>query len=367
MWINFYDTVNNLSGYKDLKGDIKIAPRFTQVSADSFYNINAVTEEIDGSLISYYLLKNGRKIGKDSVYMFDFTFDCESERKILFNNKKNDRVGFFDSAGNVIIPAIYNYANSFYHGLAVARKNAKRKCWDGGKDTVHCEHLGWEGGELVLINEKNEILADSLNEDLGYINWYSLKQNAVVDTAIYISIKGRNSITYSFIDYEKEFRKWFADTFLISLKQGDSNGINQLLFSEITLWDSEDGWVSLEKEKYVKKFPFVLSWQKFHVNKLKTLSIISEDLNQFIYEEKLYRRFFNACGIHNRELFPLFHLTLTYYKKRKTPLKTPPPPWKTGGKIKFSDFDKKYEISYQENFEFLRTESGYKVLSVSVN
>src|SRR5688572_25077080 len=139
---------SELSGYRDLKGNIKQPAKFGGFTrADSFHHIIAVTETIDRSYKSYYLLKDGRKIGQDSVFVLDFTFDCESEGKIIFKDRKKDRVGFLDKNGSAIIPAIYNYVSPFRNGIAIAHRNAKRKCLEKNGDTTRCEHLGWEGGE----------------------------------------------------------------------------------------------------------------------------------------------------------------------------------------------------------------------------
>ncbi len=178
IWIRFYDTATDLSGYKDLNGKIQIPAKYNNFTrADTFHNIIAVKEQMDSSNEEYYLLKDGRQVGQDSVFMFDFTYDCESEGKIIFNDKKKNRVGFFDKNGVVIIPAIYNAATPFCNGLAIALKNAKRSCWGENEDTLNCDHLGWKGGETVIINDKNEILVDSLKEYPTNINWYSLKIN----------------------------------------------------------------------------------------------------------------------------------------------------------------------------------------------
>jgi hypothetical protein len=73
--------------------------------------------------------------------------------------------------------------------------NAKRTCWDEKEDTLNCEHLAWKGGIQVLINDKNEILADSLHNLPDNINWYSLKTNqADLDTSIWFTIKGKMGI-----------------------------------------------------------------------------------------------------------------------------------------------------------------------------
>lgn len=167
-WIRFHDTINRLSGYQDLNGNIKIPAKFKNFTrADTFYNIMAVAEQVDSFWNEYYLLKNGRKVGQDSVFKFDFEYDCESEGKILFKDYKTNRVGFFDKNGIAIIPAIYNAASPFRNGLAVAIKNAKPEYW--------ADHQIWSGGEIVIINDKNEVLMDCVKEDLRNLNWYSLK------------------------------------------------------------------------------------------------------------------------------------------------------------------------------------------------
>ena len=351
VWIRFYDTTTERSGYKDLKGNIKIPAKFEGTRADSFYNIIAVNEKVGNSYQSYYLLKDGRKVGQDSVFMFDFTFDCESEGKIIFRDGRKDRVGFFDKNGVAIIPAIYNYVSSFRNGLAIAHRNAKRSCWEKGGDTTNCEHLDWEGGESILINEKNEILADSLNINLNNINWYSKKINdPSIDTSIYVSIKGKNNITYSFVDYEKEFKKWFKTVFLPSLNQ--ENTLKNLLFDEITYWSGGKGWIGIEKEEFLKMFPKGFLPARFETNKMKEISMSQDMFNGLIYDKELYWKYLNSCGEHNNDRFPLFSIWITYYKKRAKPLENIS-----------SDFLKEYEIDYQELFEFLRTEQGYKLLS----
>ncbi|MEJ7821660.1 MAG: WG repeat-containing protein [Chitinophagaceae bacterium] len=357
VWVRFYDTTKEQSGYKDLKGNIKIPAKFEAFTrADTFHYIIAVNEKVDSSYKSYYLLKNGKKVGQDSVFMFDFTVDCESEGKIIFYDSKRDRVGFFDKNGAAIIPAIYNYASPFRNGLAIAHRNAKRKCWEEGGDTTKCEHLGWEGGETILINEKNEILADTVNLNLSNIDWYSKKVNdASIDTNIYVSIKGRNNPTYSFVDFEKEFNKWYYKSFLTGINSKNHSSLQNLLFFEVTFWSNKNGWTSLESKEFVKAFPTALFSTRFQPNKLKEISLSQDSFNELIFDKDIYKKYLNSCGAPNKEKFPLFNVLITYYKKRIKPI----------GNIQ-SDFFKKYEIDYQEQFDFLRTEQGYRLLSASL-
>ena len=47
-------------------------------------------------------------VGKDSVYIFDNTPDCENEGFIRFRDHKTDKAGMFNRNGNIVIPAEYN-------------------------------------------------------------------------------------------------------------------------------------------------------------------------------------------------------------------------------------------------------------------
>ncbi len=354
VWVRFYDTKKNNSGYKDLKGKIKIPAKFEEVTrADTFYNIIAVMEAVD--LKTYYLLKDGREVGHDSVFMYDFTFDCESEGKIIFSDRKKDRVGFFDKNGVAIIGAIYNYVSPFRNSLAVAHRNARRKCWEEGVATTKCEHLGWEGGETILINEKNEILADSLNLDLSSINWYSKRiDDSSIDTSIYVSIKGKNGLTYWFVDYDKEFKKWFFTTFIQTLK--NNGNLQSLIFDEVTYLSRRGGWTSLRKNTYLKTFPAALTTKRFEPSKFKELSISQEIFNEHIFEKSMYKKYLNSCGESNKDRYPLYNVTITYIKHRQKPQ----------SKAAAVEAHGIYETDYQEHFKFLRTENGYRLLKVLI-
>lgn len=360
VWVRYIDTTTQRSGYRDLNGVTKIPALFEGFTrADTFHNIIAVNETTGGSYQSYYLLKDGRKVGQDSVYVFDFTFDCESEGKILYRDRKKDRVGFLDSNGVAIIPAVYNYATSFRNGIALALRNAGKVCLDGREEETDCEHWGWQGGETILINEKNEVLADSLSVDTYDLNWYSLRINdPTVDTSLFVSIPGRNGTVYSFMDYAREFRQWFTTVLVPSL---ENHKFRQHLFTEITYWTDEDGWVCLDKEAFTKTFPKVLTEERFQETALKKISMSSGLFNYLIYDKPLYKKYMGACGEPNADRFPLFNVTLSYHKKRETPL----PPDVLNDK-NVPQFYKAYEHDYQEHFEFLRTEEGYKLLGVSV-
>lgn len=349
-WIRFCDSTQ-LCGYKDLQGNIKVPSLYSNFmsSPDTFYNIVAVSEKRK----TYYLLKNGNKVARDSVYAFDWEFDCEQEGKIRFKNYKINRVGFLDKNGRPIIPAMYNYASPFRNGLSVVLSGASLKCMDDVEDTTHCEHYGWVGGANFLINEKNEILIDSIDFGYSNINWYSLRMNMPnVDSTLYFTVTGRHGITYSFVDYNKEFTHWFYNVFLHSLTQ-DAN-VKEHLFEEVRTWIEGPGWVSYDKNVFLDQFPSALTSQRFQTNALKKISTGQTHFNQFIFDTPIFRKFYNACGYQD-DLFPVYNVIVNYNKLGQ-PSHTPD----NEGNIK-----PLHIIDYQEHFEFLRTENGYRLISAT--
>lgn len=318
-------------------------------SPDTFYNIVAVSEKTK----QYYLLKNGKKVGVDSVYAFDWDYDCEQEGKIRFKDHKLNRVGFLDKNGFPVIPAMYNYASPFRNGMSLVCYGASLRCMDEVEDTTNCEHYGWVGGMNLLINEKNEILIDSLDLSYRNLNWHSLKMNIPnLDTNLYFSVTGRYGITYSFVDYNKEFTQWFYDVFISSLRQ--EGNVRDHLFEEVTTWIKGKGWVNQNKTSFLDQFPFALTAQRFQTNILKKISIGQTDLNQFIFDTPIFRKFYNTCGYQN-EKFPVYKVIVNY-KKLRQPSPTPD---------KEGNVKSLLVLDYQELFEFLRTENGYQLISAS--
>jgi hypothetical protein len=361
-WNRFKDAKTGLYGYKDLHGVIKVSAKYEILPPRNTFDIIAVREEIDSSYNSYYLLRNGKTVAADSVYIFDFTFDCENEGKIRFVNRAG-KVGFLNKEGKVIIPAIYNYATPFYNGVSVALKNAKRKCW-GKDDSVNCEHYSYVGGERNLINDKNEILVANFKSDSGSLNWYSMLINATsIDSSICISVKGINNNVYSFVDYEKEFSRWLHTKFLPGLD--NRTEFKNFVFQEVTFWSQKgQKWVSVDKDKFISIYKSSTLKKCFEMNYLKELNVFPDDLNWYTYTKKIYTKFYNACGYPNSKKYPLFNAVISYYKKRDKSLTDTSIAEKIA-KPK-SKFFLEYELDYQQDLLFIRTEKGYKLLEVSL-
>ncbi|WP_374948851.1 WG repeat-containing protein [Mucilaginibacter sp.] len=334
-WYRFIDTKTNLTGYKDATGKIKVSAKFGPLTrASVFRNIIAIDEEVsERNFANYYLLKTGKKVGVDSTYIWDFTFPFENEEKIIFRDKKTDRVGFFDKNGIIAIPAVYNDAMPFHNGLALVIRNAKRICWEGGEATKSnpCEHWSWKG-VTSIINAKNDILVDSLDLDsIPLINWYSLKiGDNPLDNSLYINLKGVNGRVYSFVDYKREFQQWFSSKFL-TIK--NAKQLRQCCFKVFS--------AQINRRKYNDRqmlssdFAMVSNYlNKIKNNRLQS-DTESDDLYSDVYGKKGFEMFYNDIGEHDRFKYPAF---VVYVGNKKN--------------------------LNEESFRFLRTDYGYKLISM---
>lgn len=222
-WYRYYNQDSTKIGFKDQNGQVKIPPKFEPYPIDSvFDNVTVVTEiKSDSSYTSYYLNKNNKIFGRDSVYIYDFTFPKESQGKIHFREPKSYKAGFFDLDGNIVIPPIYDEVTPFHNGLSLVLYGARLQCIDEDvQDIKDCEHVVWKGGKQYMINAKNErIFEVPKQKDYSYtIDYSMLKVNENVDQDVYTSYIGKDGNTYSFYSPEKDFRKWLADVFLKDFK-----------------------------------------------------------------------------------------------------------------------------------------------------
>ncbi len=303
-WVRFGNDKTEHVGYRDLRGVTRIPAQPIRSIADTFLNIIAVEDA--ATFQGYYLLKTGRRVAPDSLYYFDNTPDCESEGTIRFHDRRTDRVGFLDSTGKVTIPAVYNTVSRFHNGFAVAYRNGRKDC--AGPD---CEHWSWVGGESLLINRQNEVLATGLNLDRQSINWYAVLLNVPTpDTAHYITIHGSNGASYSFPDYEREFRTWLDSTLLPALASGQS-ALPDLLFETMTFWDKDSEWKSVSRAAFLKRFPQTGLRERLSKDRLQHSAVFDEELNGFIYTAPVFRPYFNSCGEAFSERYPAFSVVVT--------------------------------------------------------
>lgn len=263
-WYSFYNSDSTKIGFKDAEGKVKIEPNFenAMMSTDVFKEVIAVWDygkNYSGE--QYYLNKNGKQFGKDSLYVFDFSFAKESEGKIKFRDPKTDKVGFFDKNGKVVIPAAYNDAGDFQNGIAIAIKGAHKQSWKPEGDTHEggCNHWSWSGGKTLAINTNNRELFEIPDyDDYSYsIDYSKFKLNEKVDLEVYTSYQATDGNTYSFYSPEKDFNKWFETVFLPDFKK-NKTVLPQYFYELISVDDNDDqksnsAWKNHRKKEYLER------------------------------------------------------------------------------------------------------------------
>ena len=357
--LRYKDSNSKYWGYKDLKGRIIVPPnleRFT--TADTFYNVIAAHQKSAFTEETYFLFRNGKKIRRSTGFDFDFNYDCESEGKIIFRDIQKEKVGYLGKDGEVVIPAVYNIAHPFYNNVAIVYRNAKKQCDNFGEDTATCENYSWVNGETILINANNEVLINDIKVNTNNINWYSIERNkSLIDTSTSISLIGTDSSLFTFLDYNKEFNKWFQTKFLSNINHDNERQLIETFFPIMKYWAlKQSKWVNIEQRIFLMQFPNSVIKQVLVNDHVKQITVSSQPLNPQIFKEKVYRKFYTSCGIHNKERYPLFEVLISTYKKRKR---------KLSSKL-FSEFDKIYVLDYQENLDFIRLENDYKLIQFSI-
>jgi hypothetical protein len=320
-------------GFKDKNGITKIEPKFMGMNlAGKFDDIIAVTEDANGKWNNYYLTKLGRIAGQDSLFYFDNSCDCESEEFIRFRNPKTDKAGMFNKNGDIVIPSEYNDLTRVRNGMVIALKGSIKKYIDNG------EHFSWVGGKEYLIDTTNTVLIDNFKLD-NNLNFFSLKISSKPDSdPVRQSFKGTNGQYYSFVDFEKEFRVWLKTTLL---EDPTKDRLRLMTLKTIVSWKEPEGWVTEDKEAFINR----------NYNLIKTMfleltatncdyNIFDIGLNPYIYDTEEYARYFNNCGEPKKWIYPVKNIVINRSKKKK--------------------------LTKQDHLEFLRTEDGYKFISITL-
>lgn len=328
-WISFENKDSTAIGFKDKNGIIKIEPKFTRLtSANKFDDIMAVSEDVNETWKSYYLTKSGKIVGRDSLYIFDNGPDCENEGFIRFTAPKIDKMGMFNGEGKIVIPAEYSNLTKVKNGMFIGLKDAKKEM-DG-------EHFFWIGGKEFLIDINNKILIENFpyNDDL---NFYSLeKSKEPSKDSVRENFLGVDGQYYSFVNFDKEFKLWLKKTLLSDLSK---NNLLKHSFDKITYWKEPNGWINESKTKFINQNYKFIKLKLQELNAAKTEYFVSSDgLNKFIFESNEFDIYFNNCREPKDWLYPVKRVVINPKNK--------------------ADFG-------QDHFEFLRTENGYKLISVS--
>ncbi len=332
LWYRFQDTTKNQYGFKDINGKIMIEPDdLGFVCGRKFDKIVAVEDYQREQDESYYLTKSGKKVGKGNIYYYDNTPDCESEGFIRFHDRQNDMIGLLNQDGEIAIPSEYNALSRVYNGLVVALKGAKK--------VPVGEYYIFEGGKNYLLDSAGRILIEEFDTK-SYLNFYSLQiELEPLKDTIRVNFRGVNGKYYSFIDYDKEIQA-FLDS-LIS-KDISEDDLAKICHDSLSFYAKE------EKPIYKNKSRVIKSEYKRIVEKLYSIKsknsdyFVSHSTNLLVYQsdEGVFAKYFNNCREVNEMKYPFMSIIINN---------------KIDGDIK------------QDHIDFLRTEGGYKLISVSIS
>ncbi|MBI5578023.1 MAG: WG repeat-containing protein [Deltaproteobacteria bacterium] len=336
-WIAFWNDNSELMGFKDQNGKIRIEPKYTGfTTARIFDKIIAVMEEKNGRHETYYLTKSRKTVGTNQVYIFDNGPDCECEGFIRFRDNKTDRVGMFNSEGEVVIPAEYNDLTNVRNGFVIALKGAKKKHSNGNDDSGR-NHFTWAEGKKHLIDTNNQIIIENFEYDSD-LDFFSIKTEPdPAQDPVRQSFPGADDGYYSFIDYKKEFKKWLDSALLASVSK---EKLIESSYRRIYIWKEPIGWTSETSSEFIDANFELIKTRLAELNKEESDYFVSIDgLNPFIYDGIEFNAYYNNCGEPKEWKYPVMNVTVNHKTE--------------------SDF-------YQDHFEFLRTENGYRLISVTV-
>ncbi|PBJ13310.1 hypothetical protein [Flavobacterium sp. ACN6] len=336
IWNAFWNKDTTKIGFKDKNGVIKIEPKFTGFTiARKFENIIAVTNEKNNDWESYYLTKTGKIIGRDSLYVFDNGPDCENEGFIRFRDPKTDKMGMFNGDGKIAIPAEYSNLTKVKNGMFIGLKDAKKEM-DG-------EHFFWKGGKEFLIDINNKILVENFKYNNDYhLNYFSVEKAAKPSKdETRESFRGIDEQYYSFINFEKEFRSWLKNNLLSDLAK---DNLLKHFYQKISYSTPYRNGRSLSftetKTKFINKNYKLIKKKLLELTTANCdYSIFIEGLNPYNYAENEFSIYFNNCNEAKDWKYPVMDIVIS--PKNKT---------ERG----------------QDHLEFLRTENGYKLISVSL-
>lgn len=305
-------------------------------NAQTFEHIIAMGEKQEGRWVSYYLTKSGRIFGKDSLHIFDNSYDCESEGFIRFTDRKTGKVGMFNRHGEVVVPAAYDFLTRVQNGLITGLIDGEKEYWHP-EDSTTCNHYSWKGGTEVLIDTANHVLTKSFAYTPS-LNFFSLERSASLHTdSIRTSFPATDGTYLSFIDFEKEFTHWLFNELPDALTP---EKLSEVSYHTITWWDKGKGWIKTDKQKYIERNFDLLQTKLLQAGMPGCEYMVSVDgLNSFIYEEPEFEKYFDHCGSAKMGKYPVMSLVISHSTKKGL---------------------------LQDHFDFLRTDEGYRLISLTI-
>ncbi len=266
------------------------------------------------------------------IYVSDHIRDCDSEGFIRVVHPATGKVGMLDADDQLAIPTEYSDLTPVRNGLIYALKGASKVY------TADGEHFHWEGGEVLLINTRNQVLARNV-DPYPELNLFSLEISDLPSTdPLRYNIEAVDGRFYSFVDFDREFRNWLHTGLLSNLSK---ESFLQMVHPKVSYWSEEDGWVFENQLSFVEKsFDYIQGRLKGLEDPSNRFTVFTESLNPEIFSADEYTNYFNDCGEFKTWLYPV--------------------------KVVHIRHDPDNDMR-QDQYDFLRTPEGYKLIGVSMN
>ncbi|OGP86984.1 MAG: hypothetical protein A2031_10260 [Deltaproteobacteria bacterium RBG_19FT_COMBO_43_11] len=136
-------------------GQLFIAPTYIKELSFEKHGLAVLYSSEEGWM---YVNRKGRVV-ISGVAAMDNGADVFHDGLVRFT--KDNKWGFADVTGKIVVPAIYDCAFNFENGLAKVSHGCELKCVDEG-----CEYFYFSGGEWFYINTRGKIVKkDIFKED----------------------------------------------------------------------------------------------------------------------------------------------------------------------------------------------------------
>ncbi len=324
----FYNADSTLTGYRESNGSVVFEPRFAGSihPARRVEHIAAVIEETPKGYQKFHITRQGKTFGRDSIYMQEAMLDCESEGHIRFRDPRNGLIGLFNRHGKVAVPARYNYLGPVTNGYAQGLIDAR-------VDSTDIEHPRFEGGRLVLVDTLGQIAIENFSY-AGQYDLFSLRKVNMPDTnGNHQTFRATDGAFISLIRFEHEFNSWIRGL----MPKFSKKRLLRSSHPTLAIWDN--GWKKVNSGKFISQHFMRLreSLSEFAKNTVER-KLFENLLNPFIFDTPEFDRYLDNCG-EPKQNFPVFTIAV-------------PRPGGQGG--------------HEDHFEFLRTDDGYKLISVAL-
>jgi WG containing repeat len=138
-------------------GQLFIVPQYLRQLSFGVNGLADIYSEEEGWM---YVDRKGRVI-ISGVAEMDNGADVFHDGLVRFS--KNNKWGFADVDGKVVVSAIYDGAMNFENGLAKVCNGCRSECAES-----NCEHHVFTGGEWSYINTQGEIVKESTTKEGNY-------------------------------------------------------------------------------------------------------------------------------------------------------------------------------------------------------